>query len=162
MKTLPTEAKFIPKKLEEIRKRALEDPEGFFSEIAKELEWFKTWDKVLDDSNPPFYRWFVGGLINASHNAVDRHVKTWRRNKAAIIWEGEPGDSKILTYYQLYREVNRYASVLKNLGLKKGDRVVFYLPMIPDLPIFMLAAARLGVTFSVVFSGFSAKAIADR
>lgn len=162
MKTLPTEAKFIPKKLEEIRKRALEDPEGFFSEIAKELEWFKTWDKVLDDSNPPFYRWFVGGLINASHNAVDRHVKTWRRNKAAIIWEGEPGDSKILTYYQLYREVNRYASVLKNLGLKKGDRVVFYLPMIPDLPIFMLAAARLGVTFSVVFSGFSAKALADR
>jgi len=162
LKTLPTEVKFIPKKLEEYRKRALENPEAFFGEIARELEWFKTWDKVLDDSNPPFYRWFVGGLLNASYNAVDRHAKSWRRTKAAIIWEGEPGDSRILTYYQLYREVNRFASVLQNLGLKKGDRIAFYLPMIPELPIFMLAAARLGVTFTAVFSGFSARALAER
>jgi len=162
LKTLPTEVKFIPKKLEEYRKRALENPEAFFGEIARELEWFKTWDKVLDDSNPPFYRWFVGGLINASYNAVDRHAKSWRRTKAAIIWEGEPGDSRILTYYQLYREVNRFASVLQNLGLKKGDRIAFYLPMIPELPIFMLAAARLGITFTAVFSGFSARALAER
>ena len=160
--SLPTRTTFIPKKLEEMRRRALEDPEGFFSEIARELDWFHTWDKVLDDSNPPFYRWFVGGLINASYNAVDRHLKRGLRNKAAIIWEGEDGASRVLTYYQLYREVNRVAALLENLGLRKGDTIAFYLPMIPELPIFMLAAARLGITFTVVFSGFSAKALAER
>ena len=160
--TLPTRHVVIPKKLEEMRRRALEDPEGFFGEIARELDWFKTWDKVLDDSNPPFYRWFVGGFINATYNAVDRHVKRGLGNKAAIIWEGEPGDSRVLTYYQLYREVNRVAAMLENLGLKKGDRIAIYLPMIPELPIFMLAAARLGITFTVVFSGFSARALAER
>ncbi len=160
--SLPTHEKLVPKRLEEVRRKALEDPEGFFAEIAKELDWYRTWDKVLDDSNPPFYRWFVGGMINASYNAVDRHVKRGLRNKAAIIWEGEPGDTRVLTYYQLYREVNRFAAVLQNLGLRKGDTIAFYLPMIPELPIFMLAAARLGVTFTVVFSGFSARALAER
>ncbi len=159
---LPVEAKLVPKKLEELREKARRNPEEFFAEIARELDWFRTWDKVLDDSNPPFYRWFVGGLINASYNTVDRHVKRGRGNKAAIIWEGEPGDSRVLTYYMLYREVNRVAAVLRNLGLRKGDRIAIYLPMIPELPIFMLAAARLGVTFTVVFSGFSSKALAER
>jgi len=142
----------------------------FWEKEAKELEWFKHWEKVLDDSNPPFYRWFVGGEINPSYLCVDRHNKTWRRNKAAIIWEGEPLDEegnpkevRILTYAQLFREVNRAAYLLKNkFGLKKGDVVGIYLPMIPELPIFMLALSRLGVVFSVVFSGFSAEALADR
>ncbi len=159
---LPTGVKIVPAKLRELHERALKDPESFWAEQARELEWFKTWEKVLDDSNPPFYRWFVGGVLNACYNCVDRHVKTWRKNKAAIIWEGEPGDTRILTYYQLYKEVNRFASVLKNLGVKKGDRVAIYLPMIPELPIAMLACARIGATHTVVFSGFSAGALAER
>ncbi|MCJ7828865.1 MAG: acetate--CoA ligase, partial [Dehalococcoidia bacterium] len=133
----------------------------FWAEEARKLDWFKTWDKVLD-WQPPFARWFEGGRLNASYQCVDRHVKTWRRSKVAIYWEGELGDSQVLSYSTLYRWVNKFASVLKNLGVNKGDTVVLYLPMIPELPIFMLACARIGAPHTVVFSGFSAQALADR
>jgi len=149
------------KKYFELYNRSIKDPEGFWTEEARKLEWFKTWDKVLD-WQPPYAKWFVGGELNASYLCVDRHVKTWRRSKVAIYWEGEPGDTRVLSYSTLYREVNRFASVLKNLGIKKGDRIALYLPMIPELPVAMLACARIGATHTVIFSGFSAQALADR
>jgi acetyl-CoA synthetase len=146
-----------PKVYEEARR----DPEGFWASFARELEWFKPWRKVLE-WNPPYAKWFVGGKINASYNCLDRHIKGPRKNKAAIIWEGEPGDTRTLTYFELYREVNKFANVLKGLGIKKGDRVAIYLPMIPELPIAMLACARIGAPHTVVFSAFSAKALQER
>lgn len=145
----------------EMYNRSIEDPEGFWTEEARKLEWFKTWEKVLD-WQPPYAKWFVGGELNASYLCVDRHVKTWRRSKVAIYWEGEPGDTRVLSYSTLYREVNKFASVLQNLGIKKGDRIALYLPMIPELPIAILACARIGATHTVIFSGFSAQALADR
>ncbi|GAF69791.1 unnamed protein product, partial [marine sediment metagenome] len=145
----------------ELHDRSIRHPEEFWAEEARKLDWFKTWDKVLEWT-PPFAKWFVGGKLNASYQCVDRHVKTWRKSKVAIYWEGEPGDTRILSYSTLYREVNRCASVLKNLGLGKGDTVALYLPMIPELPIFMLACGRIGATHTVIFSGFSAQALADR
>ena len=160
-----------PEEYRKIHEESLRDIEAFWSNVARELEWFKPWDRVLvADPQPPFYKWFVGGRLNASYLTLDRHVKGGRKNKVAIIWEGEPVDQsgnptevRKLTYYDLYREVNRLAYVLKNkFGLKKGDTIGIYLPMIPELPIAMLAAARLGVTFTVVFSGFTAQALADR
>ena len=163
MGVLPVEQKrILTTRLEELRKRALEDPEGFWDEHARALEWFKIWDKVLDDSQKPFYRWFVGGKINASYNALDRHVRTWRKNKVALIWEGEDGEVRKYTYRDLYVEVNRVAALLKNFGVKPGDRIALYLPMIPELPIFMLAAARIGAVHTVVFSGFSSDSLAKR
>lgn len=144
------------------REKSLKNPEEFWAEKAKVIDWFKLWDKVLDDSNPPFYKWFAGGVLNVAYNALDRHVKTPRKHKLAYIWEGELGEVKTYTYYQLYREVNRLAQVLKDLGLKKGDRVAVYLPVIPELPIALLATVRLGGVHTVVFSGFSAEALADR
>ena len=144
-----------------IYERAEADPEAFWAEQAQAVEWFRPWDKVLE-WNPPWARYFVGAEVNASYNCVDRHVQTWRRNKAAIIWEGEPGDDRVLTYRDLYREVNKAAAALKRLGVKKGDRVVIYLGMIPELPIAMLACARIGAPHTVVFAGFSAESIADR
>jgi len=144
------------------RRKALEDPTTYWDEKARQLFWFKIWDKVLDDSNPPFYKWFVGGETNISYNALDVHIKTWRRNKAAYIWESEEGKTKTITYFTLWREVNRFAKVLLDLGVKKGDRVTIYLPMILELPIAMLAAVRIGALHSVVFSGFSSAALADR
>ncbi len=141
--------------------RSVRDPEGFWDDQARQLEWFKTWDKVLE-WEAPYARWFIGGKINASYLCLDRHVKTWRKSKVAIYWEGEPGDSRVLSYSTLYREVNRWAKMLKDLGVKKGDRVALYLPMILELPIAMLACARLGAIHTVVFSGFSAQALADR
>jgi acetyl-CoA synthetase len=149
------------KKLSKIRKQALENLEEFWEEQAKSLKWFKEWDKVLD-WNPPFAKWFVGGKLNASVNCLDRHVKSDAKNKVAIIWEGENGETNSFTYYQLYRSVNKLASALKNLGVKKGDRITIYLPMIPQLAIAMLASSRIGAIHTVVFSGFSAKALADR
>jgi acetyl-CoA synthetase len=146
---------------DKIYQRSVRDPQGFWSDIAKELEWFSPWTSVLE-WDEPFSRWFVGGQINISHNCLDRHLTGWRRNKAAFIWEGEPGDSRTLTYQQLHREVCRFANVLKSLGIEKGDRVAIYLPMIPELPIAMLACARLGAVHSVVFGGFSAEALKDR
>ncbi|PIW21383.1 MAG: acetate--CoA ligase, partial [Candidatus Aquicultor secundus] len=149
---------------EALYKRSIEDPNGFWAEIAeKELTWFKKWDKVLDyDFNKPYIKWFQGGKLNASYNCLDRHLDTWRKNKAAIIWEADDGTSKTYTYQQLHREVNRFANVLKKKGVKRGDRVSLYLPMIPELAIAMLACARIGAIHSVVFGGFSSQALRDR
>jgi len=149
------------KKLSDVHERSIREPEEFWAEQARHLDWFKTWDKVLE-WQPPFARWFVGGQLNASYICVDRHTKTWRRSKVAIYWEGEPGDVRILSYSTLYSEVNKFASILRSAGVTKGDRVALYLPMIPELPIFMLACARLGAIHTVIFSGFSAQALADR
>ncbi len=141
--------------------RSVSDPERFWAGEAGWLDWYRTWDSVLD-WDPPFARWFPGGRLNASHLCVGRHVSSWRRNKVALYWEGEPGDARTLSYSDLYRDVNRYASVLRNLGVSRGDAVALYLPMVPELVSFMLACARIGAVHNVVFSGFSAKALADR
>ena len=162
LEALPTEERVVPvQKLYDEWRRSLENPEGYWAEEAKELDWFRTWDKVLD-WKPPFARWFVGALLNASYNCVDRHVKTWKKDKAAILWEGEPGDARILTYNTLYREVNSLASALKSMGVRKGDFVAMYMPMLPELPIAMLACSRIGAPFTQVYSGFSAGALAER
>ncbi|MCD6235604.1 MAG: acetate--CoA ligase [Thaumarchaeota archaeon] len=153
--------KYYGHKLKEMSRRAFEDLENFWSEIAENLVWFKKWDKVLE-WDPPFARWFVGGVLNASYNALDANIKKGLKNKVAYFWEGEEGKTRTLTYYQLWKEVNKFANVLKKLGVKKGDRISIYLPMIPELPIAMLAAARIGALHSVVFSGFSAEALANR
>lgn len=142
--------------------KAKANPENFWGELAeKELHWFQKWDQVLD-WQPPFAKWFVNGKINISYNCLDRHLTTWRKNKAALIWEGEPGDSRTLTYAQLHREVCLMANVIKQLGVKKGDRVGIYMPMIPEAAIAMLACARIGAAHTVVFGGFSAEALRDR
>jgi acetyl-CoA synthetase len=133
----------------------------FWEDQARALEWIKPWDKVLEWT-PPHAKWFVGGKLNISANCVDRHLKGPRRNKAAIIWEGEPGDRRTITYWELHREVGRAANALKTLGVKKGDRVAIYLPMIPEAAIAMLACARIGAVHSVVFGGFSAESLRDR
>jgi acetyl-CoA synthetase len=139
-----------------------DDPEGFWAEqAARKLHWFKKWDRVLD-WKPPHAKWFVGGTTNASYNCLDRHLTGPRKNKAAIVWEGEPGDTRVLTFHQLHRETCKFANCLKKLGVKKGDRVTIYMPMIPEAAIAMLACARIGATHSVVFGGFSAEAVADR
>jgi acetyl-CoA synthetase len=137
------------------------DPDGFWAEMAKSLDWTKTWTRVLDWSNPPFAKWFVGGELNASANCLDRHLAT-RGDKTAILFEGEPGDTRTLTYRQLHAEVCRFANALKKLGVAKGDRVTIYMPMIPEAAVAMLACARIGAVHSVVFGGFSADAVADR
>ena len=144
-----------------IYETAARDPEAFWAGFARELEWIKPWSKVLD-WNPPHAKWFVDGQINVSANCLDRHVRTWRRNKAAFIWEGEPGDRRTLTYFDLYRQVCQFANVLTSLGVKKGDRVALYLPLVPELAIAMLACARIGAVHSVVFGGFSAESLSDR
>ena len=138
------------------------DYEGFWATFASELEWSRKWTQVLDWSNPPHAKWFVGGQLNASVNCVDRHVRTARRNKAALIWEGEPGERRTLTYWDLYRQVNQFASALKSLDVKRGDRVAIYMPLVPELAIAMLACARIGAAHSVVFGGFSAESLRDR
>jgi len=140
---------------------AKDRPEEFWAEQAKMLDWFSPWSKVLDWKEP-FAQWFVGATINACHNCVDRHMTTERRNKAALVWEGEPGDTRVLRYQDLYREVNRFAAALKQLGVQKGDRVTIYMPLVPEAIIAMLGCARIGATHSVVFGGFSADALADR
>src|SRR6267378_4153801 len=144
-----------------LQRDSLRDPESFWAEIASQLVWHKKWDRVLQ-WDPPFAQWFVGGTLNASENAVDRHVKSWRKNKAAYLWEGENGERRTITYGELHREVDRLASVFQNLGLRKGDTVAIYMPLVPEFPITMLACARIGLPFTVVFSGFSAKALAER
>ena len=144
-----------------VYEEAQRDPEGFWAKLAEELHWFKKWDKVLE-WDPPYAKWFDGGKLNVSYNCIDRHLAAGRRNKAALIWEGEPGDWKVYTYGDLYREVCRFANGLKSLGVKKGDRVTIYLPMVPELPIAMLACARIGAPHSVIFGGFSAESIRDR
>ena len=133
----------------------------FWEDFAKELSWTKKWTKVLD-WQLPFAKWFVGGKTNMSANCIDRHLTTARRNKAAILWEGEPGEERTLTYQQLHWEVCRFANGLKALGIRKGDRVTLYMPMIPELAIAMLACARIGAPHSVIFGGFSADTLRDR
>ena len=145
----------------DIYARAAKDPEAFWAGFASELEWLQPWSKVLD-WNPPDARWFVDGKINVAANCLDRHARSWRRNKAAFIWEGEPGDRRTLTYFDLYRQVCQFANVLKKLGVKKGDRVALYMPLIPELAIAMLSCARIGAVHSVVFGGFSAESLRDR
>jgi acetyl-CoA synthetase len=146
---------------EALWKRSIEDPDGFWGEHAEKLHWFKKWDKVLE-WNEPFAKWFVGAKTNISYNCLDRHLNTWRKNKAALVWEGEPGDQRVLTYQDLHREVCKFANVLKSLDVKTGDRVIIYMPQIPEAAIAMLACARIGAPHSVVFGGFSSEALKDR
>ena len=146
---------------EQLCQRGHDDPEGFWAELAQRLHWFQPWNKVLD-WNEPHAQWFVGGKLNASYNCLDRHLGGPRKNKTAILWEGEPGDSRVLSYQDLHREVCKFANVLLAQGIKAGDRVTVYMPMVPELAITMLACARIGATHSVVFGGFSAEAVADR
>lgn len=167
---LKEDRKFEPKedfrknanvKDESVYELAKKDREKFWADIASELHWFKKWDKVLE-WNSPYAKWFVNGKINISYNCLDRHILSGKRNKAAIIWEGEPGEKRTLTYWDLYKEVNKFANVLKSLGVQKGDRVAIYMPMIPELPIAMLACSRIGAIHSIVFGGFSAESLRDR
>jgi acetyl-CoA synthetase len=146
---------------EALYRRSVDDPEGFWAEQAEALVWSKRWERVLE-WKAPFAKWFRGGTLNLSENCLDRHVKTWRKNKAALVWEGEPGETRVLTYFELLQEVCRFANVLKSLGVAKGDRVGIYMPMIPEAAVAMLACARIGATHSVVFGGFSAEAVRDR
>jgi acetyl-CoA synthetase len=151
-----------PREYEQLYSKAAANPERFWSELAEqELHWFQKWETVLD-WQPPNAKWFVGGKLNISYNCLDRHLTTWRRNKAAIIWEGEPGDSRTITYGELHREVCLFANAMKQLGVTKGDRVAIYMPMIPEAAIAMLACARIGAAHSVIFGGFSAEAVRDR
>ncbi len=133
----------------------------FWAKQARQLDWIKPWKKVLD-WNPPHAKWFVGGKLNASANCLDRHISSATRNKVALLWEGEPGDRRAITYWELYREVNRFANVLKSLGVRRGDRIAIYMPMIPEVVVAMLACARIGAPHSVVFGGFSAESLRDR
>jgi acetyl-CoA synthetase len=144
-----------------IYERATADPEAFWAEQAKGLDWIEPYQTILE-WDVPWAKWFVGGKLNASVNCVDRHTKGWRKNKAALIWEGEPGDSRVMTYNDLYREVNAFAAALKKLGVQKGDRIAIYLGMIPELVVAMLACARLGAPHTVVFGGFSPESLRDR
>ena len=146
---------------EQIYNDAAKDPEAFWAKQAEALNWFKKWNTVLEWKEP-HAKWFVGGKINASYNCLDRHLNSWRKNKAAFIWEGEPGEIRTLTYLQMYRQVCKFSNVLKKLGVKKGDRVALYMPLVPELAIAMLACSRIGATHTVIFGGFSADAIRDR
>ena len=145
----------------DLYERAKHDRLGFWAEEALGLDWIAPWSKVLEWT-PPHAKWFVGGKLNVSANCVDRHLEGPRRNKAAIIWEGEPGDRRVLTYWDLAREVGRCANALRRLGVRRGDRVAIYLPMIPEAAIAMLACTRIGAAHSVVFGGFSAESLRDR
>ncbi|MBX3054714.1 MAG: acetate--CoA ligase [Caldilineaceae bacterium] len=146
-----------------LRQTALADIEAFWDARAKEvIDWYEPYDQVLDDSAKPFYKWFTGGKTNIIHNALDRHVKTWRKNKLALIWEGEDGEQRTFSYYRLWQEVNRFANVLKSMGVKKGDTVTIYMGRVPELSIAMLATAKVGAIHSVVYGGFSEQALASR
>lgn len=146
---------------EELWNRAKDDPEGFWAEQAGAVDWFSPWSKVLD-WKAPHAKWFVDATLNASHNCVDRHVANGRADKPAILFEGEPGDRSVLTYRDLQTEVSKFANVLKSLGVKKGDVVAVYMPMIPELAIALLACARIGAPHTVIFGGFSAEALGGR
>ena len=147
---------------QEMWNRAKDDPSGFWGELAREnIDWFEDFSATFEGEMPET-KWFVGGKTNVCYNCVDRHLSTWRKNKAAIVWEGEPGDERVLTYQDLHREVSKFANVLKKLGVETGDRVTLYMPMVPELAIAMLACSRIGATHSIIFGGFSADAISDR
>ena len=147
---------------EALYKRSIDDPEGFWAERADELEWYQKWDQVLDSSEAPFFKWFIGGKTNIVHNALDRHMKTWRKNKLALVWEGEPGDTRTYSYHALNREVSKFGNVLRSMGVRKGDIVTIYMPRIPEQVIAMLACAKIGAAHSVVYGGFSVEALAER
>jgi acetyl-CoA synthetase len=155
-------ANAIVKSPEELYRRAAEDLNGFWEEQARQFTWFTPFEKVLDDSNKPFYKWFVGGTTNIVYNCLDRHVATWRRNKLALVWEGEKGDVRTLSYHALNREVCMFSNVLRSMGVKKGDRVTIYMGRVPELPIAMLACAKIGAVHSVVYGGFSVEALHGR
>jgi len=146
---------------ESVYREAAKNPVRFWEQRAKELAWFKPWTKALD-WKPPYAKWFVGGKLNVSYNCLDRHVQGSRRTKAALIWEGEPGDTRTLTYWDLYREVQRFAAALKQHGVRKGDRITIYMPMVPEVAIAMLACTRIGAAHSVIFGGFSPESVRDR
>jgi acetyl-CoA synthetase len=150
------------KSYEELYQWSIKNPQEFWADQANELEWFQKWDKVLDDSQAPFYKWFVGAKTNIIHNAIDRHLKTWRRNKLALIWEGEDGTLRTFSYHFLDHQVSKIANVLKSMGVQKGDIVTIYLPRVPELLFFMMACAKIGAAHSVVYGGFSVEALADR
>ena len=141
---------------------AQRDLQAFWAERAREFVWFEPWEQVLDDTDAPFYQWFVGGKTNIVYNCLDRHVATWRRNKLALIWEGEKGDVRTFSYHALNREVCMFANVLRSMGVKKGDRVTIYMGRVPELPIAMLACAKIGAVHSVVYGGFSVEALHGR
>ncbi len=147
---------------DELNKSAQKDYAGFWEKMADELHWVKKWDKVVDDSEKPFYKWFTGARTNIVYNCLDVHVKTHRRNKLALIWEGENGDSKTMSYYALHRETCKFSNVLLSMGVKKGDRVTIYMGRIPEIIIAMLACARIGAIHSVVYGGFSVESLAER
>ena len=147
----------------ELRPQAIEDPVAFWDARAKEMvDWYEPYTTILDSSKAPFFKWFAGGKTNIVHNALDRHVKSWRKNKLAILWEGENGEQRTYSYFKLWKEVNRFANVLKAMGVKKGDTVTIYMGRVPELPIAMLATAKIGAIHSVVYGGFSEQALADR
>jgi acetyl-CoA synthetase len=150
------------KEYENLYRYSIENNEQFWAEQAEHLEWYKKWDKVLDDTNKPFYNWFQGGKINIVHNAIDRHLKTATRNKLAIIWEGENGDVRTFSYHALNREVSKFANILKSMGVKKGHIVTIYMPQIPEQLFAMLACAKIGAVHSVVYGGFSHEALSER
>ena len=151
-----------PEDYEAMWQRAKDDPAGFWGDLAQsEIDWFEPFSTTMEGDMPET-KWFLGGKLNITYNCIDRHLQTWRRNKAAIVWEGEPGDTRTLTYQQLHHEVCKFADVLDKLGVVAGDRITLYMPMVPELAIAMLACARVGATHSIIFGGFSADAIADR
>ena len=141
---------------------ASDNLEAFWEKEAKELKWFKKWDKVLDDSKKPFYKWFINAKVNITYNCLDRHLNTHRKNKVALMWEGEKGENRVFSYFALHRETSKFANVLKSLGVKKGDRVTIYMGRIPELMIAMLACARIGAIHSVVYGGFSVESLHER
>jgi acetyl-CoA synthetase len=150
------------KEYERLYEQSIRDPEGFWAERARELEWFQPWDKVLDASNPPFFNWFTGARTNIVHNAIDRHLKTARKNKLALVWVSETGEERSYSYFSLNRVVCQFANVLKSMGVRKGDIVTIYLPRVPELVIAMLACAKIGAVHSVVYGGFSVESLAER
>ena len=149
-------------KYKDVFTKSVENSEGFWAEAAEGIDWYQKWDKVLDDSNKPFFKWFTGAKTNIVHNALDRHMETWRKNKLALIWVSEDGkEERTFSYYSLNREVNRFANIIKAMGVTKGDRVTIYLPRIPEIYFAMLACAKIGAIHSVVFAGFSPDSLAD-
>src|ERR1035437_7463069 len=156
-------AQAIAKDWDQLADFARNDLPGFWAKEAAELEWFEPWQQVLDDSNQPFFKWFTGGKVNIAHNAVDRHLKTYRKNKLALIWESEDGKSdRTFSYYSLNREVCRMANIIKAMGIVKGDRVTIYMGRVPEIVFAMLACAKIGAIHSVVFGGFSVDALQNQ
>lgn len=147
---------------DELSKKAAEDPEGFWAQEAEELEWYQKWDTVLDDSGKPFFKWFTGAKTNIVLNAIDRHQKTYRKNKLALVWVGEDGGVRTMSYFALNREVSQFGNVLRAMGIRKGDRVTIYMPRVPEIIIAMLACAKIGAVHSVVYGGFSTDALQGR